>query len=75
MALRLEAKYGNAKIYVYDDLCTNVSPEEMERRKLKFREVMGKIAASYAIKGQKSPKEQYELDYSKEFSYTWYDRE
>lgn len=72
MALAMEAKYGNAKAYVYDDLCTNINPEEMERRKLRFREAMGKIAASCVTKGQMAQKEQDELDFSREFSYTWY---
>ena len=46
MAIALEVKCGNAKVYVYDDLCKNISPQETEQKKLKVREIMGKIAAT-----------------------------
>ena len=44
MALVLEVKYGNAKTYVYDDLCSNLGHEE--KRKLKVREIIGHIATA-----------------------------
>lgn len=45
MAVVCEMKIGNATVYVCDDAYSNISPEEMDARKRKVREVMGRIAA------------------------------
>lgn len=45
MPLVCELTFGNAKVFVYDDAYRGITAEEMERRKQKVREVMGKIAA------------------------------
>ena len=47
MALALEVRRGNAKAYVYDDMCKDNTPEEAERRDLRLREVMGRILSSH----------------------------
>lgn len=46
MAVVMELRYGDAKIFVCDDMYKNISTQEMEDRKKAVRMAMGRVAAA-----------------------------
>jgi hypothetical protein len=72
VAIIMEMKYGNATVSVCDDLCYNLSDEEMEKRTLKVREIIGRIAASPGAEERLlANRKRRESEPPKELSYKW----